>query len=141
MTNEIDVITDDLLNFFNQTLQQHSDILNPSILERKPILKLEADVYGCVSYCFTVLNEICRRYRVATSDCREFVVFDVKRLCLLLFKPYFTNDELLKQEVSKYTSLSTHYKTTHDVIDLDPPDDIYNSIIVYLKDFIIDLAM
>ena len=136
---DINECIDELKALFNE--HRKEDDLNPYIVKRRPLIKLEVDLEGCVSYCYTVLKDIVKRYKVAPLDETDFIKSDVKRICVLLFKPYFKEYYWLKEACRRYEKESTQYKLEHNITDLDPPDDIYNSVIIYLKDFVINLSI
>lgn len=131
----------DLLNTFDYHRRTEPTTLNEYILEIRPIDKLKSNIEGICNYCYHVLTEIVRRYKIAEPEETKFIEFDVKRLALNLFKPYFNVDYWINEERRKYEKLSHEYKLKHDINDFEPPDDIYNSIVIYLNDFVINLSM
>ena len=138
---DIDDCVNELNTLFEYQINNDSCNLNENIVKIKPIIKLKVDLSGAVDYCYRVLKEVVKRYRIADKNNMDFIMFDTKRLCLLLFKPYFRNSYWIAKECHEYEKKSEDYKFEHGIINNDPPDDIYNSIIVYLKDFIINLAI
>ena len=146
-TTDINECCNELWNLYQQHKHNEPDTLNEHILALKPDIKLEVDLGGACDYCYRLLKEIVKRYKLAPKDECEFIKSDVKRLCLLLFKPYFhvnwadKSATWLIEESRKYEKQSSDYKFEHGIIDAEPPEDIYNSIIIYLKDFVINLAI
>ena len=141
MINDINECVKELVDIFVEHRTNEPDTLNEFILERKPESELRADLFGAVDFCYRSLYDIVQRYKIAPKDECDFIKSDVKQLCLLLFKPYFHVSYWLVEEIKKYRKKSSDYKFEHGIIEGEPPDDLYNSIIVYLKHFVIDLAV
>ena len=139
-TEEIKEIVDELTSLFEKHKNDEPDTINEYMLDMRPEIKLFNDLQGCCEYCYMALKDVVKRYRVAPCSECDFIKDDVKRLCVLLFKPYFRVNWWLKEACSTYSKNSSDYKYEHGIVDLDPPDDIYNSVIVYLKDFVINMA-
>ena len=138
---DIKECVDELYKMFEYHMTYEPDTLNEYIFERKPLIKLEVDLAGLCDYSYRALKEIVKRYKIAPKDECEFIKSDVKRLCVLLFKPYFSVNYWIKDACRKYAKESSDYKFEHGIIEADPPEDLYNSIIVYLKHLIINLAI
>lgn len=138
---DINECVEELINIYVEHRNNEPDTLNEFILEHKPESKLRVDLFGAVDFCYRSLYDIVQRYKIAPKDECEFIKYDVKQLCLLLFKPYFHVSYWLVEEIKKYRKQSSDYKFEHGIIDSEPPEDLYNSIIVYLKDFVINLTI
>ena len=138
---DINECFEELWKLYQQHKHDEPDTLNEHILKLKPEIKLETDLGGACDYCYRVLKEIVKRYKIAPKDECDFIKSDVKRLCLLLFKPYFHVNWWLIEESKKYEKQSSDYKFEHGIVEAEPPEDMYNSIIVYLKDFVINLTI
>ena len=137
----VESCVDELMKLFDYHYKYEPDTLNEYILKRKPISELNVELKAVCSVCFQLLNNIVSRYRIAPIDERIFIESDVIKLGVLLFKPYFTVQYWINDVYRKYDNISSEYKFEHGIIDNDAPDDIYNSIIVYLKDFVINMSI
>lgn len=139
--NDVNECVKELVDIYVEHRNNEPDTLNEFILEHKPESTLRADLFGAVDFCYRSLYDIVERYRIAPKDECDFIKSDVKRLCLLLFKPYFHVSYWLIEESRKYEKQSSDYKFEHGIIEAEPPEDLYNSFIVYLKDFVINLTV
>ena len=141
--SKVDTNIDEIVEELWKLFEQHKDnnTLNEYVLETRPLIKLSVDLSGTADYCYRMLKEIVKRYNIASKDKMDFIKSDVKRLCILLFKPYFKNSDWLREACRKYEKESDEYKFEHGIINNEPPEDLYNSLIVYLKDFVINLSI
>lgn len=123
-------------------LIEYKDDINESMIKRKPIDALKSELNGCCSYLITTLNDIVKRYRLAGVDGKntDFIKYNVKGLCIHLFKPYFKINNWIETLAKSYEKTASDYKFEYGITDDEPPTDLYNSLIVYFKDFIINLS-
>lgn len=140
-TLEIDECVTELTRLYEEQKKEHPDTLNMNIVKLKPEVKLMLDLGVTCDYCYKVLREVVKKYRIAPIEETEFIKSDVKRLCVLLFKPYFNKCDWIKNTCMKYAKISSDYKYEHGIVDEEAPDGLYNSVIVYLKDFVINLTI
>lgn len=147
--NDINECYHELEEILDGYLIQYKDDVNESMIERKPISDLKTELNACCSYFITVLNDIVKRYRLAGVDGKntsrssatpDYIKYNVKGLCIYLFKPYFKINGWVDTLSKAYEKSASDYKFENGIIDDEPPDDLYNSLIVYFKDFVINLS-
>ena len=140
-TSYIHECVDELMKLYEQHKHNEPDTINEYIMELKGDGKLFVDVDNTCNFAYRVLKEVVKRYKIAPIEESLFIKSDVKRLCVLLFKPYFRTDYWIRDACRKYANESSDYKFEHGIIDNEPEHDIYNSTIEYLKDFVVNLAI
>lgn len=140
--NDINECYHELEEILDGYLIQYKDDVNESMIERKPISDLKTELNACCSYLITALSDVVKRYRLAGVDGKntDYIKYNVKGLCIYLFKPYFKINGWVDTLAKAYEKSASDYKFENGIIDDEPPDDLYNSLIVYFKDFIINLS-
>lgn len=138
---EVIECVDELKTLFKSHLTNEPDTINQYILETRPQELLFVNLLCCCKYVYSALISVAKRYRICDMTDIEFIKYDTMRLCVLMFKPYFSASSWITNTSKKYAKLSSDYKFNHGIVDEEPPDDIYNSTIVYLEDFVINLAI
>ena len=126
---------------FNE-LSSHDDksLINKYMLGRKTEKQLFSDIKGCCYYCYRILEDVVKRYKIAEEPNLKFIDYDVKKICLELFRPYLIDNTELIRLKKKLEHKATVFKVEHGIIDEDPPIDMYNSMVVYLEDFVMGLS-
>lgn len=139
-TNDINDCVDEIMSLFVEHRHYEPDTLNEFMLKRKNGNELKSDIIGAVDFCYKALKDIVIRYKIAKQDECEFIKYDVKRVCIMLLKPYFTTSYWIKEEQRKLEKISSDYKFEHGIIDNEPTEDLYNAVVVYLENFIHGLS-
>lgn len=143
MNHVIKDCVDELIKLYEGVKEAHPEWLNEHIVATHPEDWLFSNLSLTCKYVYETLMDLVKRFRLAPIDETEYVENDVKGICVLMFKPYWkTNDTNWVNESSRlYFKLSKDYKFAHGIKDDEPPDDLYNSFIIYFQDFVIDMVI
>ena len=133
-------IEQELISLFETHANDYPDSVNEYILERRGKEELFSNIKTVVSTLKAMLVTIVEKYHLASVSDRGFIDIDIKRLALLMFMPYFSPNNWLTNIIHDLEIQSSNYKFEHGINDELPPDDLYNSFIEYLKDFVVNLS-
>ena len=141
--NVVNMIAEELKSLYEQHKFANDNSFNEDINKIRPDEWMLKNLPLLIRYIYHTLYDLVKRFRIADDNSLDFIITDTKSLCLLEFKPYFRSSmtNWVNEMSREYDNLSHDYKFEHGIIDDEPPNDLYNSMIVYFKDFVINLSI
>lgn len=125
-----------LFNLFDKHEEQEPSSINQYMISKHSKSKLFEDIsiveHIVHQFLETVATTICH----ATSDQLDFLHYDVKAICLLMFKPYFTNTSWITSLAHQLHESSWYKRSSYELDN----HETYASLLEYMKEFIADLS-